>query len=157
MSFTVTVKRNKRVDLSKVQTSLRGPSKVAVGFPAGESDGENIQKAIWQEFGTKGGAASGGWGGPIPERPFMRNTMRDNQSTYRNAMKAEAKPLLLAQTSLGTVLAKLGALAARDVQAEIAALSSPPNSPVTIELKGSANPLIDSGEMRRDVKWKIIR
>lgn len=163
MSFTVTVKRNKRVDLSKVQTSLRGPTKVAVGFPGGESDGKNIQKAYFNEFGTRGSGKGfgtergGGFGGPIPERPFMRNSMRDNSAKYQTAMKAGAKEIMLSQTSLGGVLTKLGALAARDIQDEIAALSSPPNSPVTIEIKGSANPLIDSGEMRGDVKWRIIR
>lgn len=155
MSFTVAVKRNKRVDLSKVQTSLRGPKKVKVGFPAGEADSDNIMKAVWNHFGTRGGASGGGWGGPIPERPFLSNAMRDNRSSYRSAMKASASKLLTGKTDIKTVLSKLGTKAQGDVQEEITALSSPPNSPVTIELKGSSNPLIDSGELRNSVTWKI--
>lgn len=153
--FTVTVKRTKHVDLSKVQTSLRGPKKVKVGFPAGEADSDNINKAVWNEFGTAGGASGGGWGGPIPERPFLRNAMRDNRSNYRDGMKTSAKKLLLGQTSLQTVLSNLGIMAQGDVQESITSLSSPPNSPVTIALKGSSNPLIDSGEMRGAVTYKI--
>jgi HK97 gp10 family phage protein len=153
--FTVAVKRTKHVDLSKVQTSLRGAKKVKVGFPQGEADSDNIQKAIWSEFGTAGGASGGGWGGPVPERPFLRNAMRDNRNKYRDGMKTSAKKLLLGQTSLHTVLSKLGILAQGDVQESITSLSSPPNSPVTIELKGSSNPLIDSGEMRAAVTYKI--
>jgi hypothetical protein len=32
---------------------------------------------------------------------------------------------------------------------------SPPNSPVTVALKGSSKPLIDSGEMRGAVTYKV--
>lgn len=134
---------------------LRGPSKVKVGFPAGEAAAGNIEKAIWNEFGTRGGASGGGWGGPIPERPFMRNAMRDNASSYRTAMKTSAAKLLRGETSLRTVLSKLGIKAQGDIQSEITSLSNPPNSPVTIALKGSSNPLIDNGEMRGAVTWKV--
>ncbi|WP_430439082.1 hypothetical protein [Shinella sp.] len=155
MSFTVEVKRKKRVDLSKVQTSLRGPKKVKVGFPAGEADSDNIQKAVWNEFGTRGGASGGGWGGPVPERPFMRNAMRENTGKYRNGMRASAAKILTGKTSVTVVLSKLGIMAQGDVQQSITSLSSPPNSSTTIELKGSSNPLIDSGEMRGAVTWKV--
>jgi hypothetical protein len=64
-----------------VPSVITGPKRVKVGFPAGEADADNIQKAIWNEFGTRGGASGGGWGGPVPERPFMRNAMR---ATYIN-------------------------------------------------------------------------
>lgn len=153
--FTASIRRKKHVDLSKVQTSLMGPKKVKVGFPAGEADGDVINKAVWNEFGTRGGASGGGWGGPIPERPFLRNTMRSNRDAYRAAMKASASKLLTGKTDIQTVLRKLGILAQGDVQEEITSLSSPPNSPVTIALKGSSNPLIDSGEMRKAVTYKV--
>ncbi len=125
------------------------------GFPSGEADAENIQKAIWNEFGTRGGASGGGWGGPIPERPFMRNAMRNNRSKYRDALKASAAKLLTGKTTLRQVMSKLGIEAQGDIQSEITSLSSPPNSPVTIALKGSSNPLIDDGEMRATVTWKV--
>lgn len=153
--FTVAVKRTKHVDLSKVQTSLRGPKKVKVGLVAGEADSDNIHKAVWNEFGTKGGAASGGWGGPIPERPFLRNAMRDNRQKYRDGMKASAKKLLMGQTALQTVLRKLGIDAQGDVQESISTWATPGNSQATIDLKGSSQPLIDTGEMRKAVTYKV--
>lgn len=143
------------MDLTKVLSKLKGPSKVRVGLPAGESDQDNINKAIWNEFGTQGGASGGGWGGPIPERPFLRNAMRDNKPAYRAAMQTSARKLLTGETDLDTVLKKLGIKAQGDIQGEITSLSSPANSPTTIKLKGSSNPLIDSGEMRGAVTWKI--
>lgn len=85
--FTAKVVRRKRMNLP---SGIHGPTKVKVGFPAGESDGADIQKAIWNEFGTRGGASGGGWGGPIPERPFMRNAMKSHRSDYMSAMRASA-------------------------------------------------------------------
>lgn len=144
--FSLKVRRNRRVDLTKVAVKLRGPKQVKVGFPAGEADSDNIMKAIWNHFGTSKG---------IPERPFLSNAMRDNRNAYRAAMRVSAKKILSGQTALRTVLSKLGAKAQGDVQGEITALSSPPNSAVTIARKGSSNPLIDTGEMRAAVTWKV--
>lgn len=128
---------------------------VKVGFPSGSASADNISKAVWNEFGTRGGRSGGGWGGPIPERPFMRNTMRSNKGKYRSALKAAAKSVLDGTASVDGVLTKLGIMGQGDVQAEITALTSPPNSPVTIALKGSSKPLIDTGEMRGSVTYKV--
>lgn len=156
MSVTITIKRKSDGRLKKILRNFLGnqDEKVAVGFPAGKTGGDIINRAVWNEFGTRGGRSGGGWGGPIPERPFMRNAMRNNKNKYRDAMKVSAKKILLGETSLSTVLDKLGALAASDVQMEITALRTPPNSPVTIALKGSSNPLIDTGQMRQSVTWE---
>lgn len=70
-------------------------------------------------------------------------------------MRRSARQIMTGQTALRTVLSKLGIQAQGDVQAEITSLSSPPNSPVTVALKGSSNPLIDTGEMRAAVSWKV--
>lgn len=150
--FTAKVVRKKRKVLP---TSISGPRRVKVGFPAGKADGGNISKAVWNEFGTKGGASGGGWGGPIPERPFMRNSVRKNQGKYRDALKTSAVKILRGDTALQIVMQKLGIVGQGDIQKEITALMSPPNSPVTIALKGSSKPLIDTGEMRGAVTYKV--
>ena len=81
--------------------------------------------------------------------------MRDNRGKYRNMLKASAKGILLGETSLRSSLTRLGIQAQGDIQKEIGALRSPPNSETTIRLKGSSNPLIDSGAMRQAVTWAI--
>ena len=139
----------------KLPNNISGPTQVKVGLISGMADQDNINKAVWNEFGTKGGASGGGWGGPIPERPFLRNAMRNNTSKYRNAMASSAERILLGQATLDSVLTKLGTLAEQDVKNEITSLRSPPNSPVTIAMKGSDNPLIDTGEMRNAVRYKV--
>ncbi|MDO9417031.1 hypothetical protein [Pararhizobium sp.] len=150
--FSITVKRTTHV---KLPSQIIGPRRIKVGFPAGETDSHNIQKAVWNEFGTAGGASGGGWGGPVPERPAMRNAIRSNAGSYKTALKASASKLLLGKTNTRAVLSKLGNKASSDIKDEITSLSSPPNSLVTIALKGSSNPLIDTGEMVGSVTWKI--
>ncbi len=136
-----------------ISSLLPGPSSVKVGFPAGVADSDNINKAVWSEFGTSRG---------IPERPFMRNAMRNNKAAYKAAMKAAAATII-EQAALGKsaadekrkALKKLGVLAQGDIQAEITSLRTPPNAASTIRQKGSSNPLIDSGEMRAAVTFQI--
>ena len=154
MVASLTVRRTRHRKLPD-PGRLRGPDRVKVGFPASESSQSNIEKAVWNEFGTRGGASGGGWGGPIPERPFMRNAMRNNRNKYRDALRKSAAKILLGETALSTVLNKLGSLAQGDVQAEITSLNSPPNSAITIAMKGSSKPLIDTGAMRQAVTWVL--
>lgn len=152
----VTIKFQRRKNgkgVAGISSLFPGPNHVKVGFPAGEADADNIQKAIWNEFGTSRG---------IPERPFMRNTMRKKRAEYREAMKAAAATII-EQAALGESVAKekrkalkkLGIKAQGDIQAEITALRTPPNAPSTIRQKGSSNPLINSGEMRAAVTFKV--
>ena len=49
----------------------------------------------------------------------------------------------------------IGAYAADVIQQRIVDLKDPPNSPITILLKGSSNPLIDQGHMRQSVTWEV--
>lgn len=159
--FTAKVVRKQHVNLGKVQAGLRGPSKVKVGLIAGEASDINIMKGIYNEFGTKGSGKpfgtprGGGFGGPIPERPFMRSAMRDNKSKYRNQMKSAAKQLLTGHTALYTVLSNLGIIAQGDIQDSITSWTTPGNSPVTIAIKGSDKPLTDTGAMQQAIQYEI--
>ena len=152
--------RKTYVSADQILARLKGPKTVQVGFPAG-TDTDIVMRAFFNEFGTKGSGKpfktprGGGFGGPVPERPFMRNAMRANRDKYNSEMRKAAKLLLRGQMPLRTVLSSLGAMAQRDIQQEIRALDSPPNSETTVRIKGSSNPLIDTGEMRQRVTWKV--
>ena len=81
--------------------------------------------------------------------------MRDNRGKYRSMLKSYAKRILLGETSLRSSLTTLGIQAQGDIQKEIVSMRSPANSETTVRLKGSSNPLIDSGAMRQAVTWAI--
>ena len=50
---------------------------------------------------------------------------------------------------------RLGEMARGDIVESITKLNTPPNSPKTIALKGSSNPLIDTGFLRANVTFKV--
>lgn len=138
--------RVKRKRHAKIPTKITGPSHVKVGFPEGEADNDIVARAVWNHFGTSRG---------IPARPFLLNAIRKNRRKYRAAMKTSAAKILTGETDIKTVLRKLGIVAQGDIQDEITTLRSPANAASTIERKGSSNPLIDEGEMRGAVTWKV--
>lgn len=158
--LTATVIRRVKRRLPKLQGAFR-KMRAKVGFPAGETDQAVIRRAVFNNFGNRGGASGGGWGGPIPERPFMQNAARQNRDKYKQLMGKLGARILLAEGRVDIEAAAEAALrqvaikAQGDIQKEITDLHSPPNSPVTVALKGSSNPLIASGEMRSAVTFKI--
>lgn len=139
----------------KVPNAITGPMSVKAGFPAGQADLLTLNKAIWNEFGTRGGASGGGWGGPIPERPFMRNSARTNMQKYIGQLKSQVSALITGKTTTRDILSKFGIQMVGDIQKEMASGSFAPNSPVTIARKGSSRPLINTGEMRQKVTYKV--
>ena len=89
----------------------------------------------------------------IPERPVLRVVFRDSRSRYRNLFRTLLKKLAKGDLQIVQARGILGEAAQADVQKYIRDLKEPPNSPATIAAKGSSNPLIDSGAMRRSVRW----
>lgn len=146
----VHIRRRKIRDIPELKAG-----KVKVGFPAGKTGSDILNIAIWNHYGTRGGASGGGWGGPIPERPFLENAIRSNKQKYIKGMKQGAKSVFLGSTTMAQIMSKLGILAQGDIQSEITNLSDPPNSPVTIALKGSSNPLVDNGNLRGAVTYEV--
>lgn len=118
---------------------------VKVGFPAGKTDGDIMDIAIWNHFGTRN----------IPERPFLANAIRDNRTEYRNGMRKGAERIVNGENTAKGIMTLLGIKAQGDIQEEITALQDPPNAPGTIRQKGSSNPLIDTGRMRSSVNYEV--
>lgn len=132
----------------KLPKSIDGPRKVKVGFPAGKSSTDIVNRAVWNHYGTSRG---------IPARPFLLNAIRKNRRKYLEAMKTAGAKILRGEASLDQTMRKLGIMAQGDIQDEITNLRTPPNAPSTIAAKGSSNPLIDTGEMRSKVTWEVKR
>lgn len=148
---TVDVRRRTH---KRLPTKLPEGGIVKVGFPAGKTDSDTLNKAGWNHFGTRGGASGGGWGGPIPARPFLLNAVRANKGKYRAALQGSAASILAGDVTAHAFLSKLGVDAQGDVQMAIGA-TGPANAPLTVMLKGSSTPLIDTGAMRQAVTYEV--
>ena len=87
----------------------------------------------------------------IPPRPFFRNAIDENTPKWVDFLGRD----LVNTNDAGISYNRLGEIARGDIVESITKLNTPPNSPKTIALKGSSNPLIDTGFLRANVTFKV--
>ena len=121
---------------------------VRVGFQSGEGayeDGTDlIDVASYNEFG----------GSDRPARPFMKQSFENHERELHQAGQM-VNDALAAGSSVEAALDRIGVIARGIIQEEIRDGSFAPNAPSTIRQKGSAQPLIDTGQMRQSVNYAI--
>ena len=125
-------------DLIKVKGNLQ------VGFFESAKYPNGIQVAsvaFFNEFGTL----------KIPMRPFFRNAINDNTKKWFASLQQ-----LIAYDN-ARALDRVGEIVRSDIVNSITNLRTPPNSEATIKRKGSSNPLIDTGLLRRSVTYKVVK
>lgn len=83
----------------------------------------------------------------IPPRPTLGPTIEAKAPTYRDQFAKGARAILRGEQTALTVMEAMVLVAAGDVKQSISELQSPPLKPATIRRKGSAKPLIESGQM----------
>ena len=118
---------------------------VYVGFPAefdepveGAGNFNLASLAAVLEFGNE----------HIPSRPFLRQTLSENQEKYTALFTQLFKQGL----QIERIYEQLALIAQGDVQLNIARGNWAPNAKSTIKQKGSSKSLIDTGKMRQSVK-----
>lgn len=136
-------------------SKLKGAHGVKVGLPKGSNDYPDgtsvINVGLWNEFGTK----------HIPERSFMRSSVKVHASDYKTFNKRALRKIQAAKSTPKKELGRLGLLAVGDMQAMIVAVSEPPNAKSTTKSrdkggKGSSNPLVDTGHLGRSITHQVI-
>jgi hypothetical protein len=90
----------------------------------------------------------------IPERSWMRSWFDKNQSEIQKQVKNLYGKVLDGKLKGKQALALLGAYAEGELKKSMVHLREPGNHPVTIERKGSSNPLIDTGRTLNEIKHK---
>lgn len=124
---------------------------VAVGIfekegAATTGDGTTIiEVATWQEFGTE----------EIPERSFLRAWFDENIDKAGEALRRLMVSVVQGKRTKEQALELFGAWLQGQIQARISAGISPPNAESTIAKKGSSTPLIDKGQLRSSITFKV--
>ena len=118
---------------------------VYVGFPAefdekveGSGNFNLASLAAVLEFGNE----------RIPSRPFLRQTLAENQEKY-TALFVE---LFESGNSIDKIYEQIALIAQGDVQQNIVNGQWAANAPSTIKRKKSSKPLIDTGKLRQSVR-----
>ena len=128
---------------------LRGAS-VDVGVQSDAGTGDDGETPIaayaaWNEFGTS----------RAPARPFMAQAADENGRKWTQTAGKILNSIYEGRSTAEAGLAILGQMAEDDIKNKITTLKEPPNSPMTIALKGSANPLIDNNNLRQSIRYVV--
>lgn len=154
--MNITVSVDNLPELQEIITDLQ-QLRVEIGI-FGEDDGAGesyVMIANVHEFGVLISKATGDI--RIPERSFIRSTFYEKEREWAAFMEERLTRVLAGRMTVEQMYEQVGAKAASDIQTKIRELDAPPNAESTIEKKGSSNPLIDTGNMRRRVTWKVRR
>ncbi len=130
-------------ELDKLQDLL-----VKVGFQREQKypDGTSLTDvAAWNEFGTVN----------MPSRPFMRDSVDENEEKIVAFMQAQVVDIIKNRKTAEQAFEAIGTFQKGLVQETITNGNFEPNRPATIRKKGSRHPLIDTGEMRNSVNFVI--
>lgn len=91
----------------------------------------------------------------IPERPTLRPTMDENQGLYVDLMRRLMGMVAEGGLSIKDAYALLGERVLADLRRKIQSGVPPPNSPMTIRLKGSSKTLIDTSQMLHATDYEV--
>lgn len=91
----------------------------------------------------------------IPERSFLRATADEKEKDFYKFAEKQLDKWLQSNDDPDIMLNALGLQFTGYVQKYIRDLSSPPNSGLTKAVKGSANPLIDTGNLVGSIEFEV--
>jgi len=134
--------------LRKELAKIHGDKYVTIGIHEGAQAVEDSSMTMATlgatlHFGTNDGH--------IPARPWLDVGVASGNEKYASIIKRGFE----ADKSVDEILETVGVVAVGKVQGYITDLRSPPNAPSTIAMKGSDNPLVDTGAMRQSVTYAI--
>lgn len=117
---------------------------VDIGVQSDE-DEDVLKKATSNEFGTNN----------IPSRPFIRGAIDHGEDKFLSHAKGLSGAIIDGEVNELEALTEMGQLIEGDTKTYMINLREPPNSPLTIKLKGSDNPLIDTGELVGSIRYQV--
>lgn len=91
----------------------------------------------------------------IPERSFLRATVDQYRDAIARRQVLLTQGYVLGKFDLSGAMELLGQYVVGLIKQRIANGIAPPNSPWTIARKGSSKPLIDTGQLRNSITYKV--
>jgi hypothetical protein len=91
----------------------------------------------------------------IPERSFLRSGYDENIDTISKKIEEMVPDVIAADVDPKVFMDAIGVEFAGLIQKKMRDLKNPPNSQMTIERKGSSNPLIDTGRLVSSIRHEV--
>ena len=143
-----------RVNLARQMTNATDVGGVTVGIQEGVGvhPGTNRRPGTGETVAEVGAKNHfGSKADNIPARPWLDRGLESVQPEINQLVKKHGATMPLSE-----LLERIGKIAQNGVQQYIEDLKTPPNSQETKDIKGSENPLVDSGIMMNSVTWEYV-
>jgi len=123
---------------------------VDVGILAGEGQHKDSTLTVaeigfYHEFGTVN----------TPERSFIRSTIEGQSKDIKKVISGQYKKVLDGSIDVSKGLGVVGAYTAGLIQEKFTNNDWTPNTSSTQAQKGSSKPLIDTGQLRQSISFKV--
>lgn len=140
--------------LLKRMRRAASPTELTVGVHEAEGSAEHgdgatiLDIAVVHEFGL----------GNVPRRSFIGDWQDETEQEHAAAIRAVAKAVVAGDVeSVEQGAERLGLRFVGEVQRRIAEGIDPPLDPATVARKGSSTPLIDTGQLRTSITYRVRR
>ncbi len=91
----------------------------------------------------------------VPKRPFIAPAIEKNGRKYFAFISKELTPIFRRRRTINAAWEKVGTMAVADIQQYMVTARFTPLAPITIKRKGSSKPLIDTGQMRQSITYRV--
>jgi hypothetical protein len=150
------------------QVEALGGGKLLVGIQGAEAarehpgseHGETVgQVAAKNYFGTSGrrDQVTGEWMPAVPARPWLTEALVRKKNNLQAVVKKASRSVAAGKIDATKALDLIGLYMVGQIQETISEGVPPPNADLTIKLKGSSKPLIDSGLLRQSHTHKVVK
>lgn len=143
---------DKNFNLEKIKKTLLALKKKELQVGIFEDSGVNpdtggriVDYAIANEYGTS----------KIPERPFMRSTADEEAKKWSALMDKIVEDVTKGDFEFERKIGLVGEQMVSDIKEKISSNVPPPLKPATVKRKGSSRTLIDTGNMRNSITFRI--
>jgi len=163
--ISVTVKEknpNYAYDLKTVLKDLTS-RKVVAGFPKGKLNAPHYQFK-WARRKEENDppypsiidvAIKNNFGIGVPRRDFMGVAAQKWQKEWQDNLEKVQDGMAKGHMDVEKFLHTMGQAGASLISKAIRDWTTPPNSPYTVKMKGSNNPLVDSGDMKNAPRYEL--
>lgn len=133
---------------------FQNAGQVSYGTSASGKTVTVLDVALWNEFGTYNQDGST----HIPPRPFIRLYFDGQAARIKQMATVAIRQVITQKLTKREALERLGMKLAGEIQTAIGVGyfgAYPENAPRTIAKKGSATPLVDTGQLRSSITYKV--
>lgn len=92
----------------------------------------------------------------IPERSFMRAGFDANETVLVSTFQEILYGVMAGAYGWRVAYDRVGQFLARRLARYLVDLKTPANAPLTVERKGSSNPLVDTGRLQQSITWRVV-